>query len=163
MEKFQSDQMSESITNLLDYTTRCIQHAGTDAFYLPFFEMIKHYFGADQCSVFFLGERSTIECLLSRDFHDDLLARNLSNAYVEGAYNSDPNFPLLNALPVGEIGSTSTHGATFGQIPLDEKQRYSHRRRALSSLISELGGYIVLFYSIFYVFLNKEVFRFTEK
>ena len=43
-----------------------------------------------------------------------------------------------NALPVGEIGSTSTHGATFGQISLDQKQLYSHRRRALSSLISKL-------------------------
>ena len=41
-----------------------------------------------------------------------------------------------NALPIGEIGITSTHGVPFGSISLEEKQLYSHRRRALSSLLS---------------------------
>ena len=42
---------------------------------------------------------------------------------------------LGNALPVGEIGVKSTHGTPFGGISLEEKQLFSHRRRALSSLL----------------------------
>lgn len=149
MEKFQSVQSSESTTNLLDYTTRCIQHAGTDAFYLPFFEMIKHYFGADQCSVFFLGERSTIECLLSRDFLDDLLARNLSNAYVEGAYNSDPNYPLLNALPIGE--TTISHFQDFKIGMVDSYQEHFFKQSDLADKVSiltadKVGKYYINLY-----------------
>ncbi len=43
-----------------------------------------------------------------------------------------------NALEIGEIGSVSTHGATFGGVSLDQKQLYSHRRRALTGLINNL-------------------------
>lgn len=43
-----------------------------------------------------------------------------------------------NALPIGSIGERSTHGTPFGGISLEEKQYYSHRRRALTSLISNL-------------------------
>ncbi len=42
------------------------------------------------------------------------------------------------ALPVGEMGDRSTHGTPFGGISMEEKQHYSHRRRALSSLLSHL-------------------------
>jgi len=136
LEKHQSAQTSEPTTSLLDYTTRCIQGAGTDAFYLPFFEMIKHYFGADQCSVFFLSEQSNIECLLSRDFHDDLLARNLSNAYVEGAYHSDPNFPLLNALPLGEI--IISHFKDFKMGMVDSYQEHFFKKTDLADKVSIL-------------------------
>ncbi len=38
----------------------------------------------------------------------------------------------------GEMGHISTHGKTFGQIEMSEKQQYSHRRRAISNLISNL-------------------------
>ena len=38
----------------------------------------------------------------------------------------------------GEMGHISTHGKTFGQIEMAEKQQYSHRRRAISNLISNL-------------------------
>ena len=41
-----------------------------------------------------------------------------------------------DALEVGEIGSTSTHGRTFASISLEEKQLYSHRSRALASLVT---------------------------
>lgn len=42
------------------------------------------------------------------------------------------------ALPIGEMGVRSTHGTPFGGISMEEKQHYSHRRRALSSLLSHL-------------------------
>ena len=38
----------------------------------------------------------------------------------------------------GEMGQISTHGKTFGQIKMSDKQQYSHRRRAISNLISNL-------------------------
>ena len=44
-----------------------------------------------------------------------------------------------NPVDLGEMGVTSTHGKTFGQISLEEKQLYSHRRRALTNLISNIG------------------------
>ena len=44
-----------------------------------------------------------------------------------------------NSLDVGVIGTTSTHGTPFGGISMAEKQLYSHRRRALSSLLSSIG------------------------
>ncbi len=62
----------------------------------------------------------------------------------EGGFGFDPIFIPAdldedgNALQAGEIGVTSTHGATFGGISLEEKQAYSHRRRALTSLVSKL-------------------------
>ena len=43
-----------------------------------------------------------------------------------------------NALPIGEMGERSTHGTPFGGISMEEKQHYSHRRRALSSLLLHL-------------------------
>ena len=44
------------------------------------------------------------------------------------------------ALPVGEIGVKSTHGTPFGGIPLEEKQNYSHRHRALKGILSHLDS-----------------------
>lgn len=44
-----------------------------------------------------------------------------------------------NALPIGEIGEVSTHGRTFSAIGLEEKQLYSHRRRALATLLNSIG------------------------
>tara|TARA_B100000941_G_scaffold31138_1_gene18528 strand:- start:10091 stop:10801 length:711 start_codon:yes stop_codon:yes gene_type:complete len=41
-------------------------------------------------------------------------------------------------VPFGEMGHTSTHGRQFGVIPLEQKQIYSHRKRALLSLVSKL-------------------------
>ena len=41
-----------------------------------------------------------------------------------------------NALKMGELGETSTHGTPFGGISLEKKQLFSHRRRALSGLLS---------------------------
>ena len=38
----------------------------------------------------------------------------------------------------GVMGQKSTHGSTFGQIKLEEKQLFSHRRRAISNLISNM-------------------------
>lgn len=59
-------------------------------------------------------------------------------------------------------------GATLGKISMkfdihDNVLVKQITFKNITSLISELGGYIVLFYSIFYIFLNKEVFKFTEK
>ena len=45
-----------------------------------------------------------------------------------------------NPLPVGEIGVKSTHGKPFGAVPLEEKQQYSHRHRALKGLLSNLDS-----------------------
>ncbi len=42
------------------------------------------------------------------------------------------------SLAIGEIGAQSTHGKPFGGIPLEEKQLYSHRNRALENLLSNL-------------------------
>jgi len=44
-----------------------------------------------------------------------------------------------NALEFGNEGVTSTNGQTFGSISIEEKEVYSHRRRALSSLIDTLS------------------------
>ena len=43
-----------------------------------------------------------------------------------------------DALPIGTMGAKSTHGKPFGGISLEEKQHYSHRHRALQSLLSNL-------------------------
>lgn len=69
----------------------------------------------------------------------------ISHQPVEGdGFGFDPIFipadldDAGNALEVGEIGVTSTHGTPFGGVSLEEKQLFSHRRRALSSLLSSL-------------------------
>ena len=69
----------------------------------------------------------------------------ISHKIAEGeGFGFDPIFIPTdldeNGDPVetGEMGVTSTHGNTFGQISLEEKQLYSHRRRAISNLISNL-------------------------
>ncbi len=69
----------------------------------------------------------------------------ISHSAVEGdGFGFDPIFIPAdldeggNALQVGEIGATSTHGMPFGGISLEDKQLYSHRRRALSSLLSTI-------------------------
>jgi len=69
----------------------------------------------------------------------------IAHAVAEGeGFGFDPIF-IPNDLdedgePVdtGEMGHISTHGKTFGQIEMSEKQQYSHRRRAISNLISNL-------------------------
>ncbi len=43
------------------------------------------------------------------------------------------------ALPAGFSGPTSTHGIPFGGIELEQKQKFSHRQRALSALVEKLG------------------------
>ena len=69
----------------------------------------------------------------------------ISHSSVEGeGFGFDPIFIPADldadgeALPVGEMGDKSTHGTPFGGISMEEKQHYSHRRRALSSLLSHL-------------------------
>lgn len=42
------------------------------------------------------------------------------------------------ALQAGEKGEISTHGVPFGGIELEQKQLFSHRRRALSSLAEKM-------------------------
>tara|TARA_B110000003_G_scaffold276199_1_gene321453 strand:+ start:2860 stop:3516 length:657 start_codon:yes stop_codon:yes gene_type:complete len=41
-------------------------------------------------------------------------------------------------LPPGTYGAVSTHGATFGGISIEEKQKFSHRSRALEDLLRQL-------------------------
>ena len=43
-----------------------------------------------------------------------------------------------DALPIGTMEAKSTHGKPFGGISLEENQHYSHRHRALQSLLSNL-------------------------
>lgn len=63
-----------------------------------------------------------------------------------GGFGFDPIFiPCdLDAdgepLELGKIGFTGTGGLTFGSISIDDKQRYSHRRRALDALIDSLDA-----------------------
>jgi XTP/dITP diphosphohydrolase len=62
----------------------------------------------------------------------------------EDGFGFDPLFVpfdldgLGNPLTAGNYGETSTHGATFGAVGLEEKQLFSHRMRALNNLISQL-------------------------
>ena len=63
----------------------------------------------------------------------------------KGGFGFDPIFIPNDldadgkALDIGFSGVTSTKGKTFGSISLEEKELYSHRRRALSSLINTLS------------------------
>jgi XTP/dITP diphosphohydrolase len=41
-------------------------------------------------------------------------------------------------LPPGTYGEKSAHGKTFGTMPIEEKQAYSHRSRALNDLLRQL-------------------------
>ena len=41
-------------------------------------------------------------------------------------------------LPSGTYGEKSAHGKTFGAMPIEEKQTYSHRSRALNDLLRQL-------------------------
>jgi XTP/dITP diphosphohydrolase len=41
-------------------------------------------------------------------------------------------------LPSGTYGEKSAHGKTFGAMPIEEKQAYSHRSRALNDLLRQL-------------------------
>lgn len=41
-------------------------------------------------------------------------------------------------LPPGTYGEKSAHGKTFGAMPIEEKQAYSHRSRALNDLLRQL-------------------------
>ena len=41
-------------------------------------------------------------------------------------------------LPSGTYGEKSAHGKTFGAVPIEEKQAYSHRSRALNDLLRQL-------------------------
>ena len=62
----------------------------------------------------------------------------------EGGFGFDPIFipfdldAIGNPLTAGNYGKTSTHGATFAAVKLEEKQLFSHRMRALNDLISQL-------------------------
>lgn len=67
----------------------------------------------------------------------------LASSEGEG-FGFDPIFTpydldaLGEPLPPGNYGEQSTHGKTFGAIPMDEKQVYSHRTRALNDLLRQL-------------------------
>ena len=43
-----------------------------------------------------------------------------------------------NACSPGEMGELSTHGKTFGEVDVATKHRFSHRRRALDDLLTQL-------------------------
>jgi len=64
----------------------------------------------------------------------------------EEGFGFDPIFiprdldDLGQPLPSGSYGVMSTHGATFGAISLEIKQKFSHRRRALDHLVTQLSG-----------------------
>ena len=45
---------------------------------------------------------------------------------------------LGNPIPFESQGESSTHGETFSDIGLEEKKKYSHRSRAIESLLSKL-------------------------
>ena len=61
-----------------------------------------------------------------------------------GGFGYDPIFVPLNLddlgnpLDYGKEGVISTNGQTFGEVSLDCKQQFSHRRRALSDLLTKL-------------------------
>jgi XTP/dITP diphosphohydrolase len=61
-----------------------------------------------------------------------------------GGFGFDPIFTpydldaLGEPLQPGNYGEKSTHGKTFGAIPLNEKQVFSHRTKALNDLLRQL-------------------------
>lgn len=69
----------------------------------------------------------------------------IANEITEGeGFGFDPIFVPSDLdeenmpLPPGEYGIVSTHGSTFGGISLEEKQKFSHRTRALEDLLRQL-------------------------
>lgn len=69
----------------------------------------------------------------------------IANTMTEGeGFGFDPIFVPSDLdedgapLPPGEYGVTSTHGATFGGIPMEQKQKFSHRSSALEDLLRQL-------------------------
>ena len=69
----------------------------------------------------------------------------ISNEITEGqGFGFDPIFVPSDLdedgkpLPSGQYGATSTHGATFGGISIEQKQKFSHRSRALEDLLRQL-------------------------
>ncbi|MDE0857768.1 MAG: hypothetical protein OSA38_04295 [Candidatus Poseidoniaceae archaeon] len=69
----------------------------------------------------------------------------IANEITEGeGFGFDPIFVPSDLddenkpLPPGEYGTVSTHGSTFGGISLEEKQKFSHRSRALEDLLRQL-------------------------
>ncbi len=62
----------------------------------------------------------------------------------ENGFGFDPIFipadldAIGNPIPFESQGENSTHGETFSDIGLEEKKKYSHRSRAIESLLSKL-------------------------
>jgi XTP/dITP diphosphohydrolase len=69
----------------------------------------------------------------------------IANEMTEGeGFGFDPVFVPSDLdehgepLPAGQYGAISTHGASFGAISIEEKQKFSHRTRALEDLLRQL-------------------------
>lgn len=116
MDQYLSKRDGKLPRDLLDYTASCLEHSGSREFFEPFFDMIYHLFEVDQCIVFFLDASSRIECLLSRNFTDDIVASSLANAYLDDGHNSDPNLSTLNALSIGETKVTHLRDLQDGMV-----------------------------------------------
>ncbi|MFT6288453.1 MAG: DNA-binding CsgD family transcriptional regulator [Alcanivorax sp.] len=81
---------------------RCVDCSGTRDFYEPFLDLIHDVYGVDQCMIFLLDAESRMECLLSRNFLNNVVAAPLARSYIEDKYNFDPNITSLRKLHVGE-------------------------------------------------------------
>lgn len=133
----------------MEYIARCVDYSGTREFFNPFLDMIHIFFEVDQCMIFFLDSQSRVECLLSRNFQNNIVAAPLAKAYINNGYRSDPNLTSIIALSLGETKTIhlSDMQGNMAEAYREQFFKEPHLTDKVSILTAdELGRYYINFY-----------------